>query len=47
MEDAEADHLLPPQYKEAWGERHAANLEDGGAVSRIEKRGSRADDGAA
>lgn len=47
MEDAEADQLLPPEYKEAWGQRHSAALEDAGAVSRSEKRGLRAEDGTA
>lgn len=46
MEDAEVDRMLPPEYKEAWGQRHSAALEDAGAVSRFEKRDDRAEDGA-
>lgn len=47
MEDAEADQLLPPEYKEAWGQRHSAAPEGAGAVSRSEKRGRRAEDSTA
>lgn len=47
MEDAEMDEMLPPEYKEVWGQRHttdAADVEDAVVVQRANKSGTRADD---
>lgn len=35
MEDAEEDQLLPPGYKEAWGRRHSAEVEDAGGAKLL------------
>lgn len=44
-DDMDGD-LLPPEYRPAWGRRHSASLEDAAAVTRLEKPGVRAHDGA-
>lgn len=38
------DNLLPPEYREAWGNRHSASLDDIAAVTREAKTGSRTQD---
>lgn len=39
MEDARENELLPPEYKEAWGQRHSAALEEARVVDPLGKGG--------
>lgn len=45
MEDARAGDLLPPEYKEAWGQRQSAVGEDQDSVSRSSGKGEQRAEG--